>query len=93
VKLLYCIKCGDMKKLSMKELTTCECGLVRAGYIDELNAEWNGEGCMFGVNNASLVHAILAQRGEGDPPSGLGHKVDAFIIPMGAATVTINKNM
>lgn len=58
MKLLLCPRCSDVRKLGY-EVTTCECGYVRARYeSDGWHATHNGNGYLLGMNNHSLGRAL-----------------------------------
>ena len=88
MKLLYCPTCHDVRKLGYT-WTSCQCGEVRGRYVDNINAEWNGKGSLLGFANSSLTQALLNR--DLPLPGGLGHRFEAFTIPVTAPTVTIVK--
>lgn len=90
MKLLLCAKCSDIRKINKIE-TSCECGLVKAQYIDNVKCEWNGEGFILGFSNPSLITALRAQQNEGDHPDGMGREFTAFIIPRSAPSIIIKR--
>jgi hypothetical protein len=53
MKLLYCYNCQDIKSIELDE-TKCNCGQVKAKYVDKNNVEWNGRGYILGINNSSF---------------------------------------
>jgi hypothetical protein len=57
MKLLYCTRCHDVKKLTYKR-RACQCS-ASSGYYreDGLNAVVNGLGLIIGINNQSLLDA------------------------------------
>ena len=57
MKLLFCPKCFDVFKLTLKP-RSCDCGEVKGQYIDNINAEVNGKGFSLAIGNGSLVGAI-----------------------------------
>ncbi len=82
MKLLLCIKCTDARSLPKDgSVVACRCGLVQARYLDEINAEWNHEGFLLGIKNASLKVAVNRQHHQGDPADGTGYALEAFVIP------------
>lgn len=87
MKLLLCTACSDVFALRLNKLRSCACGKVKGQYVDQLNAEYEGEAVVLGIANNSLVNAIVEQRERGDRTDGLGRQFTAFIIPEGAKTV------
>lgn len=58
MKLLLCIKCGDVLKLDFKE-RACECGSVRGAYMTDGHHAWVSDNAVvLGMNNKSLVRAV-----------------------------------
>jgi len=57
MKLLFCHKCYDLFKLDI-ELRSCKCGYVKGKYINEVQAEVNGNGYSIAIGNGSLIEAI-----------------------------------
>lgn len=58
MKLLYCPRCEDVFKLSLKKVRQCDCGMVKGRYINHLLAETNGKGIHIAIGNGSLINAI-----------------------------------
>ncbi len=87
MKLLLCRHCGDVFAL-MRQTRSCKCHGVEGRYIDNINAEYSGEGAVvLGFSNFSLVQAIKEQDLHGNRADGLGRRFEAFIIPTNAPTV------
>ncbi len=57
MKLLMCSHCGDMFNLQ-RHLKACRCGITKGHYIDNEQAEVNGEGYSLAIGNGSLHFAI-----------------------------------
>lgn len=91
MKLIFCPKCGDVRKLQ-KENTYCACreswGLY---HEDGLHAAIGGKAVPLGIGNRSMSTAILADSGlteagyarYGEP----GERFDAWVIPLPCPTV------
>lgn len=93
MKLLFCLTCGDVRKLADPGRlgateTRCHCGRSWGHYTDNINAEFGGNAVLLGVANSSLARALNEQHDKGDLPNGLGRTFEAFIIPNGAPSVT-----
>lgn len=73
MKLILCTECTDIVRL-IQEKRTCRCGLSSGEYTDRLNAVYEGPCIPLGINNQSLVRAIINQ-------PDLGERFDAFVIP------------
>jgi hypothetical protein len=85
MKLLLCVRCKEVRSLPEDgSEVACRCGLVRARYLDGLNAEWNRQGFILGIKNAALNAAINRQHHHGDPADGTGYAIEAFVIPSGS---------
>lgn len=96
MKLLLCVQCYDIVKLSTKTLRKCECGSVSGRYIDYVNAEVTGDPIVIGFNNSSLERAVADQLYRGDLTETMdyaggkvikGRSFEAFIIPESADSV------
>jgi predicted nucleic acid-binding Zn-ribbon protein len=61
MKLLLCTRCGDVFKLR-RYWKCCECGEVSGQYLDNVNAEVNGEGVSLAIGNGSLANAVRKVR-------------------------------
>ena len=81
MKLIFCTSCHDIVKLH-SEPRTCLCGKSGGRYVDELNAEIKGHAVPLGISNVTLVAALVCR-----PPSGMGERFDAFVIPHQCDTV------
>ncbi len=96
MKLILCVHCYDVVKLSTKSVRKCECGSVSGRYVDDLNIEVTGDPIVLGFANNSLKRAILAQMAAGDSRETMdygegkvvkGRSFEAFIIPDSADSV------
>lgn len=92
MKLLMCLKCGDIFSLSRKE-KTCGCGETKGLYVDELNAEISGECQPIGIANGSFSEAIKVQRIENKKPKRKdecckGIEFTSFFIPETATSIS-----
>lgn len=57
MKLLYCTKCSGV--FTLTDMTTyCKCQDSWGRYLDELHAEYGGEGVPFGFDNQDLLDAV-----------------------------------
>lgn len=91
MKLLICLKCGDIFNLSKKE-KSCGCGETKGVYIDELNAEISGNCQPIGIANGSFSQSIKIQRIEDKKPKQKGEcckgvEFVAFFIPKSATSI------
>lgn len=77
MKLVYCLECNDMVRLT-KDERTCECGRSGGQYEpDGLNATFFGENSVpVGFTNSSFRAAIRNR-----PHSGMGYNFTAFVMP------------
>lgn len=94
MKLILCLTCHDVYKLTTKELRKCQCGRTEGQYKpDGLNAvvSDNDDTVVLGFANNSLVETVREQRAKGDRPDGWGRQFNAFIIPTSAPTVQRKK--
>ncbi len=83
MKLIYCPKCQDVRKLDFA-VTVCNCGASKGWYAnDALNAIIQGEAVLLGFDNPSLMAALHNQ-----PEDGTGEVFTAFVIPKDCPTVT-----
>ena len=81
MKLIYCLHCEDVRKLTRK-LTTCRCGRSYGKYAEDgLNAVYGGQAVPVGLTNESFMDALANQ-----PESGLGKCFVAFVIPVKCPT-------
>lgn len=91
MKLVICLKCHDVFKLSTKRLRRCACKHSSGKYLsDGLKAEVTAspDTVVLGFINRELGRAILDQRELGDRPDKMGRVFTAFIMPDDAANVT-----
>lgn len=58
MKLLFCLNCNDVFKLTLGKMRSCECGKVKGRYIDNSNAEVSENAISLAIGNGSLVNAI-----------------------------------
>lgn len=67
MKLLFCPKCTDIRKL-VKDLEKCRCGCSFGGYWpDGINAMVGGDGVLLGIGNRSFEQAYRSwQNGGGE---------------------------
>lgn len=87
MKLLFCRECGDVRKLHMdRQMHACSCGASAGRYVDHLNAEVSGPCLALGINNSSLRLALTNHQ-RSPRIDGLGHRIEAFIIPETAPTL------
>lgn len=91
MKLLMCLKCGDIFNLSRKE-KKCGCGETAGLYVDELNAEISGNCQPIGFANGSFTQSIKVQRLEDKKPKRKdecckGIEFTAFFIPETATSI------
>lgn len=91
MKLVYCGACGDIVTLPIARWRLCACGAAGGGYADAMYAYWAGPAGSepLGVDNAAFqeARAAAAADREHGRARGLGHDVDAFVIPWNAATM------
>lgn len=62
MKLLFCEECWDVFKLETDGVRSCKCGKVKGHYINNQDAEVNGEGISIAIGNGSLQQAIFNSR-------------------------------
>ncbi len=100
MKLMYCDWCKDIKAIK-KTLYSCDCGKVRAKYIDEKEIRnyldsskiiWNGEGSILGINDTSFLHALNKDKNV-LKPTLLGYDFEAFVIPKSAGSIIIKEDL
>jgi len=65
MKLLHCLKCGDILGLLVGKVRTCECGASKGQYVDNVNAEYEGPSRLIGINNNDLAAARGGLPGQG----------------------------
>ena len=77
MKLIYCLDCDSVVRLTGKRERVCECGRSGGKYLDDLNAEFFGENAVpLGFANSSFIEAIHNR-----PHEGMGERFTAFVIP------------
>ena len=82
MKMLYCPKCHDVRKLQRKQVF-CQCGGSSGWYKrDGLNAVVAGLAIPLGFQNTSFVEALKNQ-----PEKGAGEVFEAFVIPSECPTI------
>ena len=91
MKLLMCLKCGDVFNLTRSE-KTCGCGETKGMYVDELNAEISGKCQPIGIGNGSFSQSLKIQRIEDKKPKQKdecckGIEFTAFFIPKTAKSI------
>ena len=93
MKLLMCLKCGDIFSLTMKN-KTCGCGESSGMYVDNLNAEIKGECKAIGFANSKFKIAYQMQKMEDDAQAKInkptccdGVEFTAFFIAESATSV------
>jgi len=75
MKLLFCPKCQDIRKLLHRRVF-CECGASYGNYLeDSLSAVIGGKAIPIGFDNHSFQRAL-----ENRPKKGRGERFDAFVI-------------
>lgn len=85
MKLIFCPICHDVVRLVSHE-RACICGKSWGQYINQIDAIIGGEATPIGFNNASFADALGNQ-----PPSGLGERFEAFVIPEVCDTIEITE--
>lgn len=84
MKLLFCPKCEDVRKLQFRRVF-CECGKSWGNYFEDgLNAYIGGEAVPLGFDNSSLQRALKNR-----PKQGPGKRFDAFVIQTNCDTVIV----
>jgi len=78
MKLIYCPKCGDVKKLTRRKMRYCTCEASFGQYEpDGWYAKIGGEAIALGINNHDLryaVHFLLSKHEQ--------HQIEAFVFPL-----------
>jgi predicted nucleic acid-binding Zn-ribbon protein len=92
MKLLACIDCGDIFNLTSKE-KSCSCGKTKGRYINDIDAEYEGNAQPIGFSNPSFRTSLIIQRQEDKMPKPKnecckGVEFTAFFIPKAATTLT-----
>jgi len=91
MKLLMCLKCGDVFNLTRND-KRCGCGETSGKYIDNLNADISGNCQPIGFANGSFRTSIMIQRIEDEKPKKKnecckGVEFIAFFIPESATSI------
>ena len=82
MKLLYCPKCHDVRKLQ-REVVTCQCGESKGWYkADGLNAVIEGMAIPIGFQNPAFTRALLGRQDRGS-----GVVFEAFVISRECPTI------
>ncbi|OPZ27276.1 MAG: hypothetical protein BWZ02_01711 [Lentisphaerae bacterium ADurb.BinA184] len=85
MKLIYCPKCLDMKKLRMLALRRCACGQSWGYYLDDdLTAEIGGCAVPVAIENDELREAVAAR-----PERGRGAPIEARVLPERCDTLRV----
>lgn len=93
MKLIYCPKCGDVRKLgygSDERPTLCNCASSWGYYEnDGLHAVVGGWATPIGIHNSDFLKALDAedQRTKNGEKPELGVRFEAFTIPESAPTI------
>lgn len=90
MKLILCLACHDVYKLTREGKRYCACGNTWGEYLDDgLKAEVseNPDTQVLGFLNNTLAAAVYKQRNEGDRTDGMGHAFIAFLMPDDAPNV------
>jgi len=82
MKLIFCSNCKDIVRLQ-RELRTCKCGESSGRYINNYDAEIEGNCIPLGFANSSLVNALKKQ----PQGPGQGKRFEAFVIPKVCDTI------
>lgn len=83
MKLLFCPRCQDIRKLGDEREVKCRCGKSGGWYkADGLHAVLTGEAVPIGFANSSFVQALLKR-----PLAGSGYSFQAFVIPVECETI------
>ena len=84
MKLLFCSKCQDVRKLQYRRVF-CECGKSWGNYFEDgLNAYIGGEAVPLGFDNGSFKQALRNQ-----PKRAPGKRFEAFVIQTECDTVIV----
>lgn len=67
MKLLNCLRCGDILALRVRKPRTCDCGESSGQYIDKIKVEYEGPARVLGINNYDLAAARGGFPGERAP--------------------------
>lgn len=82
MKLIFCPKCQDVVKFSMKVKRYCRCGASWGYYTDDINAVCGGDTIPIALHNTQLGEAIRRR-----PKRGLGSRFEAWVIPVHCKSV------
>ena len=89
MKLLFCTNCGDIFNLKMMDSKSCNCGMVKGMYIDNLNAIFEGKCAIpLCISNPSIKRGIIYQK-QNDikyPEAFNGEKFDSWVCPANSNT-------
>ena len=95
MKLILCHQCQDVFKFGTKSFKSCDCGNVKAKYIDSVNAKFyceNDDYSLIGFANGTLVKSINQYKEKkektGYKLGEMGIGFNAFIIPEPCSTIT-----
>lgn len=93
MKLIYCIKCGDLINLKVNLVEECECGNIAGGYINDLDARFcakTDDYLLLGFNNHSLKDAYHRynrwKEADAIQKDRMGFLFEAFVIPEPCST-------
>lgn len=94
MKLILCHQCQDVFKFGTTSFKSCDCGNVKARYIDSVNAEFycdNDDYSLIGFANGTLVKSIDKYKKKkektGYELGEMGIGFNAFIIPEPCPTI------
>ena len=83
MKLLFCPKCTDVRKLAVGDRTTCWCGESWGWYEDDcLHAVYGGDALPVGISNQDFYNAYREYKNNHG-----SHVFAAFTIPDSAITI------
>ena len=83
MKLIYCPKCLDVKRLQMMTVRHCFCGKSWGYYLeDNLTGEIGGYAVPIAIENDKLREAVQQR-----PAGGRGFPIEARILPLEYDTV------
>ena len=86
MKFIFCCDCQEIVRLR-RELRKCVCGKSSGRYVDETNAEIQGNCIPIGIKSSSFEAALRAQ----PKGPGKGKRFEAFVIPKICNTVRVLK--
>lgn len=61
MKLLFCLRCGDIFNLKLKTVKKCSCQQTQGVYLDYLNAVYLGPCTPIGFANSTFNDAMIEQ--------------------------------